>query len=135
MEAPMRKALVFALMVLGLAAVAGASDHTYPYDQTYGPYTLQAAATTGNGQTLDTNFSAKLAIRINWGTATTGTIQCQQATVDAGPWSNYSAAMAVDTVTKATALNVNEAVGIFRCVFTSNADQAVTVTAVASPLR
>lgn len=131
----MRKVIALAVVALGLAAAALASDYTYPMGQYAGPYPLQTAATTGNGLTLDTRYSAALSIRVNWGTATTGTLQCQQATADAGPWSLLGPAITVDTVQHATALNLTEPVGIVRCVFAANADQAVTVTAYATPLR
>lgn len=131
----MRKVLIVAALTLGLAAGALASDYSYSIGRYEGPFTLQAAATTGNGYTLDTKHSCLLSIHVNWGSATTGTLQCQQATSDAGPWASYSYALAVDTVQHATTLSINEPVGIVRCVFTGNADQAVTVTAYAMPLR
>ena len=131
----MRKAALVLAIIVGMAGVSLASDYTYPTGQYVGPFPLQTAATTGNGKTFNSQYSAALAIRINWGSATTGTLQCQQAIADAGPWALMGPAMAVDTVQHATALNISEPVGIVRCVFTGNADQAVSVALYATPLQ
>ncbi|MDD2857799.1 MAG: hypothetical protein PHU75_03905 [Candidatus Nanopelagicales bacterium] len=130
----MRRYLVI-LALLILPAIAAAQNYESPTTTAQGPYTLQSAATTGNGATWTTRHSTAVTVLyLRWsagcsaGAVTFETAEDDQAG-SAGTWAplatvNWSAASKVDEI------KIFGAIGTIRARISTNVvGGTVTVTA------